>query len=489
MTDWFAVDKAGLAALTARRGKSFVLAELLSNAWDAPEVTRVSAAIGRGGVRGEAEIRVEDDSPDGFSDMAHAFTLFADTAKRANPTQRGRFNLGEKLTLALASTARIQSTRGTVEFGPTGRHASRRRRAAGSEIVLTLRMTATEIEDAIAHAMTFIPPIETTINGVRIPDRAPLATLQARLPTELMGEDGAMRRMERTAEIAVYRAVRGEGWLYELGVPVCATGDTFDVDVRQKVPVSLERESVSDAYLRRARAAVLAGTAHLLDADTARAPWVTQALEAAELPASAVEAVIEQRFGGRAVVYDPSDPEANKIATSKGYTVVHGGAFSAAAWKSIRGAAALKPAGQVTPAPRPWAENGTPTAPIDPTPAMARFAAWCERLAGELLGETIRVQFYAQFNDRRSAAAYGQRVLQFNVGRLGRAWFDGPIREAHIDLLLHEFGHHYESDHLSRRFSDALTRLGAKLAMLAARAPDVLQLGAESPAPVSGGSR
>jgi hypothetical protein len=41
MTNWFAVDKAGLAALTARRDKAFVLAELLSNAWGAPGATRV----------------------------------------------------------------------------------------------------------------------------------------------------------------------------------------------------------------------------------------------------------------------------------------------------------------------------------------------------------------------------------------------------------------------------------------------------------------
>lgn len=478
MNGWFQVDKAGLAALTARRDKSFIFAELLSNAWDADGATSVTVTAQRVPGKAEAVITVVDDSPDGFSDLAHAFTLFAHTDKRANPAQRGRFNLGEKLCLALAREARIISTRGMVQFDGSGRSHRRTRRATGSEITLRLAMTGAELDQAIAAAMEFIAPIPTTINGAPIRERAPLATTAAKLPTELTGEDGQMRRTERQCELLVYPAHTHDGGrLFELGIPVCATGDSFDVDIRQKVPLSLERESVTDAYLRRVRAAVLACTAAVLDETQAAAAWVTQALEASDVPREAVAAVMQQRFGDKAVVFDPSDPEANKLAVASGYTVVHGGAFSGAAWDTIREAQALLPAGQVTPSPKPWAEGGQVVSPIEPSPAMVQFARWCRRMARKLLGTDISVTFYPRFNNR-SAAAYAPGQLQFNVGKLGAAWFEGAIDEDRLDLLLHEFGHHFEGDHLSHRFADALTRLGAKLALAVREDPTLLDCNA-----------
>lgn len=475
---WFVVDTAGLAALTTRRDKSFVLAELLANSWDAPGTTSVRVTAARLPSTRDAEILVVDDSPAGFSDLSHAFTLFAHTDKRGQADQRGRFNLGEKLSLAIARSARITSTTGTVNFDADGRRrSSQPRTAAGSEVALRIPFTAAELDDAIAEAMTYIAPVPTLINGVPIPARVPLATFHAKLPTELLSPDGTMRRGERQAEVVLYAPATAEGRLYELGIPVCATGDTFDVDVRQKVPLSLERDSVSDAYLRRLRAAVLANAAQLLDANTAKASWVTAALEADNLPAEAVNAVILQRYGAKVVSFDPSDPEANKIAIARGYAVVHGGAFSGAAWSSIRDAGALRPAGQVTPSPSPWAQDGAPASTVDSTPEMDAFAAWCVRLGQALLGTDIDVEFYARFNDPMTQAAYGGRRLQFAVNRLGRAWFRGPLREEQLDLVLHEFGHHFASDHLSRDYYNALSRLGAKAAMLALTNPSLLAIG------------
>jgi len=43
-------------------------------------------------------------------------------------------------------------------------------------------------------------------------------------------------------------------------------------------------------------------------------------------------------------------------------------------------------------------------------------------------------------------------------------------------LLIHEFAHHYESDHLSGRYYDALADLGARLARLALDTPDLFRM-------------
>ncbi len=107
---WFDVDKAGLGKLLERRGKSFVGAELLQNAWDAEGVTRVEFTAEPIKGRALVDLVVKDDSPQGFHNLTHSFTLFSESVKKGNATLRGRFNLGEKLVLALCDSATIMST-------------------------------------------------------------------------------------------------------------------------------------------------------------------------------------------------------------------------------------------------------------------------------------------------------------------------------------------------------------------------------------------
>src|SRR6266481_33694 len=101
---WLEIDRTGLAKLMEGRPKSFILHELVSNAWD--EATKeVKITVAPAATRGYVTIYVEDDNPSGFADLRHAYTLFAESGKKGNAEQRGRFNLGEKLVLALARTA------------------------------------------------------------------------------------------------------------------------------------------------------------------------------------------------------------------------------------------------------------------------------------------------------------------------------------------------------------------------------------------------
>ena len=140
MRNWFEVDKLGLAQLLERKGKEFALFELVQNAWDEPGVTKVSVSLEHKG-RNRALLVVEDDAPEGFTDLSHAFTLFAASAKKANPEQRGRFNLGEKLVLAISDEVTISTTQGSIRFDAQGRHRLRSRQPVGSRIECLLRLT------------------------------------------------------------------------------------------------------------------------------------------------------------------------------------------------------------------------------------------------------------------------------------------------------------------------------------------------------------
>ena len=81
---WFAVDKRGLGKLLERKGKPFILYELVQNAWD-ENTTQVDVTLKRLKAGSDLTLlEVRDNNPTGFSDLSYAFTLFAESEKKAN---------------------------------------------------------------------------------------------------------------------------------------------------------------------------------------------------------------------------------------------------------------------------------------------------------------------------------------------------------------------------------------------------------------------
>ena len=109
---WLEVNAKGMRQLLAGRDKAFILRELVQNAWDEPGVTEVNVTLKKIPGRAKAELVVDDDAPEGFHDLTHAWTLFAENRKRKDPTKRGRFNMGEKEVLVLCDHASIATTTG-----------------------------------------------------------------------------------------------------------------------------------------------------------------------------------------------------------------------------------------------------------------------------------------------------------------------------------------------------------------------------------------
>src|ERR1700726_596538 len=116
MSYWFSVDKSGLGKQAEEHGKGRLIGELIQNALDEVGVTQIAVTLTLVPGRPLADLTVEDDSPEGFKDLSHAYTLFAESYKRSNPEQRGQYNFGEKLVLAVCEEASISTTTGTVIF-------------------------------------------------------------------------------------------------------------------------------------------------------------------------------------------------------------------------------------------------------------------------------------------------------------------------------------------------------------------------------------
>lgn len=196
-TDWFSVDKEGLAAILERRGKAWAVLELIQNALDTAspsvDVTLMPVA---GTPR--AVLTVTDADPDGFKDLSHAYTLFAPSQRAGDAEKRGRFNFGCKMVLALCQEATITSTTGCWRFGDEGRRRLRTKRAAGSEFVGKLRMTRDELAETAARLRLIRPPAGVTLtisvdgDAQVITHRTPDATFTAALPTEHVAADRAL---------------------------------------------------------------------------------------------------------------------------------------------------------------------------------------------------------------------------------------------------------------------------------------------------------
>lgn len=479
MTSWFDADKEGLAKLVEDRPKIFIIHELLSNAWDTGCKT-VDITLTKVAGQPYAELTVEDDHPEGFSDLTHAWTLFAESERKGDAETIGRYNMGEKLVLALCKEAEITTTTGRATFNDEGRQTSRHKTRGGSVFGAKIRMTQAEFDQVLkdVRRILFRPDVQVTFNGEAMKSRDPLTSFTATLQTVLGDDGGSLRRSRRKTQVDVYEPADGEeGAIYEMGIPVVATGDRYHVNVRQKVPLNMDRDNVPPAFQRELRGYTLNAVAERITEDDAAENWVTEALTSKAVKPEAVKTAVTKRFGAKAAIHDPSDQEANHTLVSRGFTVIGGRTLPKEAWQNIRQAGVLKPSGQIAPTPKPYSDdpNARSAKIIERekwTPAMVLVADLAVDLHRELLGCDLVV---SMVNESPAAAAYSKGRLDFFVKRLGKKWFETAKPEAIFDLLVHEFAHYYASSHLSEEYHQGCTRLAGKLADLAYRQPEFFE--------------
>jgi hypothetical protein len=483
---WITVDLGGLQRILSRSGKEILAYELVQNAWDEQvSVVRVSLPKPR---HGKTTLTVADDSPTGFRNLSDAFTLFADSAKKNNPEQRGAFNAGEKFVLAFCDRAIVLTTSGGILFDHRGRHRTRKRSERGSIFEGDIRISVSEWEKICAGIRKLIPPVRTTLNGEEIPHREPLHRLRAKLPTVTANSRGQLASTVRETEVCIYEPFPEERpALYEIGIPVIEIEGKWHVDVQQKVPVNLERNRVSPGYLRAVRVAILNEMATHLNESDASSVWVREAAGDPRVAGAAFSHVMDLRFGPKRVTYDPSDPEANRIAVSRDYTVIPSAALSPGEWANVRQHSASLPAGQVTPSPRPFSNTGKPLKLLDPDkrfPELAWFEDFAKRLAFELIHRRITITF-ADDPGWGFSGCYGNAQLTVNLSVHDKAWFvgfPGKLLERWIPFLIHEFAHERVGGHLKEEYHHECRRLAGLLARLVFEMRALFQIGeAEAP--------
>ncbi len=460
---WFEVDRDGLRQLLEGRDKSFVLRELVQNAWDESGVTRCDVTLEPIAGRPAARLVVEDDAPEGFYDLRHAYTLYAQTRKRSSPTKRGRFNLGEKEVLALCREARIVTTKGTVEFLPSGeRKHKRARRESGSVFEAVIPLTRSEIENCERAARTFLPPadIRTTLNGVPLPTREPIWITGATLATEFEDEEGRYRSTRRKTEIRVYEPLAGErAMVYEMGLPIIETGDRWHYDIQQRVPMTVDRNNVRPSFLQDVRAEVANALADRLTGDDVSEQWVRDASEDDRIEPETFKTICTKRWGSKRVVADPNDPKSKERAIAEGYTIVSPRALSKAEWRAARTSEAIPSSSALFPTSYSDYEDVPES---DWTDEQRNVVALAKRVAVLALGIDVTVGLIS--SKATISADYGAGHMRFNLFRLGGGWFRADNLPEQLRLIIHELGHQF-GGHLDAAYYNGLARIGAALAM------------------------
>ena len=74
---WFSVDQRGLGNQAEVYGKARLIGDLVQNGLDKGGVTGIDITLALVPGRPLADLTLEGDSPEGFRDLAHAYTIFA----------------------------------------------------------------------------------------------------------------------------------------------------------------------------------------------------------------------------------------------------------------------------------------------------------------------------------------------------------------------------------------------------------------------------
>jgi len=280
-----------------------LIQEIIANSMDEESVTRIDTTIKFNLAKKVVEVSVIDNG-DGFRTIHDVFKLFGRSYKRAYKNLRGRFNLGEKEFMAVTVDGFVRSRDWKVEF-----FEDKRREITGLEVFKGTEVygtfdfgktTIAEMENELARII--VPHGQDLyINGTKIAKKPMIRSIDGKLWTEVEDElSGKMTRELHDTQVDLYERNEGEiAWIFELGIPVQQLEKKLNVkwhiDVRQKVPLGIKRDVVSDSYLVDLYALMVNEAHDLIPLEEAGASWITRSM--GKLNTEPARALLVKQYG------------------------------------------------------------------------------------------------------------------------------------------------------------------------------------------------
>ncbi len=382
--------------------------------------------------------------------------------------------MGEKDVISVAIKAKVETVGHTVTFPRTGSRelTSNSRRANGTIVKVLMPWNEQQSNKLVAMLRRFRTPINCRlfVNDREVPHQPAKAISSIKLQTVVQDARGKpMRTAQRLTKIHISEPhdANSKGWLYEIGIPVQVIDCPWDVDVMQDIPMSQQRDAVSEAYLNRIYAETLNATHGMLKRDEFGSQWVKRAIEHPQIKPGAVKSTVRGRYGSSRAVFATLDSDANMRASEAGYGVANSGGMSKKEIEALRKNANVKDSDEVFPTPPPPRKDYEP----EPDSDQARFAEWVTEMAGHCnLTATVRY-FYEPDNYKLAdcSASTITPTLRFNEAQLDRTFFEPPYGSIeHWELLLHELGHALSKQSVighGEKWGEGVSKAGALIAV------------------------
>lgn len=463
------VDPKGLGALQKEKPITFIINELCQNAFD-EDISMCKLDIKYDDRKKEIWLNIEDDDPDGFEDIRDAYTLFKHTDKRLNPTQRGRFNMGEKQVIVCSKKVTVRTTKGTVVFDvPSDKRRNfKESRDKGSDVTVVLKSSRKDYETMVEHAKSLLVPKEIVyvVNGEKILPKKPFKVFEVILNTEILKNE-VMTRTSRKTTVELTET-GGQPYIYEMGIPVMKTDCPWNINVQQKIPLAIDRETIKDGYVKDLYAEVLNHAYGDIEEESISSVWIRTGMKDDRVNKEAVETVIHKRYGDKVLVKNPFDSHANEEAITHGYTLIQGQQMSTEEWDNVKKHKVIETTTQ-----KFGTDDFSVAQTVEPNDAQSRYAEFLKKVAKEYLGVDLTVKFI-KAGLMSPAADYGGRTVRFNISKLGNGFFD-KINWQNLSLSIHELSHEC-GGHIEHGYHSAMTKLGAQLIIKALEEPEFFRV-------------
>lgn len=467
--NWFEISTSGLKELQSGKSKSYIVRELIANAFD-ENITKCEVELFYNQDNEEAVIRVIDNNPEGFKDLRDAYTLFRTTHKRKNIKQRGRFNIGEKQAISICEIAKIATTKGTIIFDKNGRTETKDIFYHGSSIELVVKMTLSEYKEILDILDKYLSPknIKFIVNEKTQVYKKPFHITEASLETELL-QNGIIRKVWRKTKIHILKNFHSDNktYLYEMGIPVCEINCNYNIDIQQKIPLSIDRETVPEKYLNEVYTEVLNAIYKDIQPEDSSATWIRIAVANRRIDKKALKTITELRFGDKICIANPFDRDSIDEAISRGYKVIYGSELSKKEWSNLRENKILNSSSDL------FGKIAVGATYVEPDEKQKLVAKLAQKIAMKLLAINLKVQFVKSKAD--CAAYFGNNSITFNLTRLPKDFFKDTVSERTLDLILHELGHS-AGYHTEKSYHELITKMGSQLIILALKEPNFFEI-------------
>jgi len=434
----FEINDEGWREMQLGRQPFSLAKEPVSNFFDEESVTEGKVTLTKEGH--QAATLIFEDNGNGFENITDSWTLFRTTNKRERPDMRGRFNLGEKEILSIATDAKVTSSGRIVSFPREGGREVTRQKEVSKGVKLELRInwTKDEVKECIKKLKQIIPPkrVKYFVNEKEVRPRDPYKVIECPLETVLLSKDTIppmMRSTTSRTQVFLYKVLQGETpTIFELGIPIQEIDCPVHIDIQQKVPLNPNRDTVKDKYLQDVYAETLNLIVDELTEEQVSEKWIRIALEDQRCVPETALKVRDKRYGSK-VVLRSSDTTANERALGAGYTIIDSRTLSSAEREKFEESGLLHSS-------KVFGSTPAEAKDVVETKGMKLITKYAKSLASHLLGKEINVTFHSLFGGAY-AAQYGLGELSFNVARIGKSWFELGVCPETTGLIIHELAH------------------------------------------------